>query len=135
VVADLRGDLLGASTDLNAADLRWLSPLALWTSILAGPTALAADQLTSYALVKWTCTTQRQDVLYLIPFVALAIAAGGACVAWQALRRTQENLPTDGGDPQQRARFMAILGLTVTAFFALSIVALAIPPAVLDACH
>jgi len=126
---------LGASTDLNAGDVRWLSPLALWTGILAGPTALAADQLTSYALVKWACTTQRQDVLHLIPLVALAITAGGAGVAWQALRHTQEQLPTDGGRPQQRARFMAILGLTVTAFFAMSIVALAIPPVVLDACR
>jgi hypothetical protein len=126
---------LGASTDLNAGDLRWLSPLALWTGILAGPTALAADQLTSYALVTWTCTTERQEVLYVIPLVALAIAAAGGCVAWQALRHTREHLPTDGGHPRQRARFMAILGLTVTAFFAMSIVALAIPPAVLDACH
>jgi hypothetical protein len=126
---------LGASTDLNAGDLRWLSPLALWTGILAGPTALAADQLTSYALVKWTCTTERQEVLPLIALAALAIAAGGAFASWQALRHTQDHLPTDGGHPLQRARFMAILGLTLSAFFAMSIVALAIPPAVLDACH
>jgi hypothetical protein len=30
---------------------------------------------------------------------------------------------------------MALLGLGVSAFFAVAIVALAIPPAVLDACH
>ena len=126
---------MGASTDLNTGDLRWLSPLPLWTGILAGPTALAADQLTSYALVKWTCATERQELLHLIAVAALAIAAGGAFVSWQALRHTREDVPTDGGQPRQRARFMAILGLTTSAFFALAILALAIPPAVLDACH
>jgi len=126
---------LGAATDLNVGDLRWLSPLPLWTGILAGPVALAVDQLTSYALVKWTCATGRQAPLPLIAVAALAITAAGAFVAWQALRQTHHDVPTDGGHPRQRARFMAILGLTVSAFFALSIVALAIPPAVLDACH
>jgi hypothetical protein len=126
---------LGASTDLNADELRWLSPLPLWAGIFAGPAALAADQLTSYALVKWTCAAGRQELLHLIAVAALAIVAGGALVSWQALRHTPEDMPTDGGHPRQRARFMAILGLTVSAFFAMSIVALAIPTAVLDACH
>ena len=39
-----------------------------------------------------------------------------------ALRRTAGDVPTDGGEPRQRARFMAILGLTSSALFALTIV-------------
>jgi hypothetical protein len=52
-----------------------------------------------------------------------------------ALRRTASDEPTDGGDPRQRARFMAILGLTASALFALTIVAGGIPRWVLDACQ
>src|SRR3954470_19539344 len=135
MAANLRGDLLGTATDLNAGDLRWLSPLPLWTGILAGPAALAADQLISYALVHWTCTAQRQAVLHVIALAALALVAGGAVVSWQALRHSRDDGPTDGGQPRQRAHFMAVLGLALSAFFAVSIVALAIPPTVLDACH
>ena len=56
------------------------------------------------------------------------------CRGWRCSARPT-TLPTDGGDPRQRARFMAILGLTSCALFALAIVAGAIPRWVLDACQ
>jgi hypothetical protein len=141
VAADLRGDLLGAEADVGRGadalydgDVRWLSPLALWTGILAGPVAWAFDLTVSYALVKWTCISQREGVLHLMSTAALVVVAGGAIVSFTALRRTRLTA-TDGGDPLQRARFMAILGLTSCALFALMIVAGAIPRWMLDACQ
>jgi hypothetical protein len=119
---------------LTAADLRWLSPLPLWTGILAGPLAWAFDLGVSYALVKWTCVTNREAVLHLVTLASLVVVAGGAVVSWLARRRTAADLPTDGGTPRQRAHFMVILGLTSSALFALAIVAIAIPLWVLDAC-
>jgi hypothetical protein len=135
VAANLRGDLLGAEADLSPGDLRWLAPLPLWAGILAGPAAWAVDLALSYALVKWTCLGQREAVLHVITLGSLAVVATGAVVSWFALQRTKPDVPTDGGDPRQRARFMAILGLTSSALFALTIVAGAIPSWVLDACH
>jgi hypothetical protein len=126
---------LGASTDLDAGDLRWLSPLPLWTGVLAGPVAWALDLTVSYALVKWTCSSQRQEMVQLTTAVALAMTCGGALVSWLALQHTAADAPTDGGQPRQRARFMAILGLGSAALFALAIVAVAIPRWVLDACR
>ena len=58
---------------------------AQWTGILVGPIALAADQLASYALVKWTCGHQQTWVLYLISLGALAAIAGAAFTAWRVL--------------------------------------------------
>jgi hypothetical protein len=115
--------------------VRGLSPLPLWTGVLAGPIAWACDLGVSYALVKWTCASQRDLPLHAITFVALAVVAAGAAVSWRALRQTSAGAPTDGGDPRERARFMAILGLTSNALFALAIVAGAIPRWVLDACQ
>jgi hypothetical protein len=125
---------LGATADLTASDVRWLSPLPLWTGILAGPMAWALDLTVSYALVKWSCLRHREAVFQLILIGSLTIVACGAVVSWLALQRTARDTPTDGGGPRQRARFMAMLGLASSAFFALSIVALAIPHWVLDAC-
>jgi hypothetical protein len=126
---------LGAKADLTAGDVRWLSPLPLWTGILAGPAAWACDLGVSYALVKWTCTTQRQLVLLAITPVALGVVTAGAVISWLALRRTAADSAPDGGDPLERARFMAMLGLATNALFALAILAGGIPRWVLDACQ
>jgi hypothetical protein len=117
------------------ADLRWLSPLPLWTGIVAGPAAWALDLTASYALVKWTCLTQRETLLHLLTVVALCGVAAGAVVSWLALQHSADAVPTDGGDPRQRAHFMAILGLSSCALFSVAIVATAIPRWILDACQ
>jgi hypothetical protein len=126
---------LGAETDVTAADRRWLSPLPLWTGILAGPMAWALDLTTSYAVVKPVCHTHSDGMLHLIALGCLAMVMGGAAISWFAFQRTAGDLPTDGGQPRQRARFMAVLGMTSSALFAVQILAGAIPPWVIDACQ
>ena len=126
---------MGAATDLTAGELRLLSPLSLWTGILTGPSVWAVDLMACYALVKWACLHHREDVIQLILFGSLAIVAAAAAVSWLALRHTASDQPTDGGDPRERARFMAVLGLASSAFFALMILTLAIPDWVLDGCQ
>ena len=135
MAADLRGDLLAAQADVTAGDIRWLSPLPLWTGILAGPLAWGFDLTMSYALVKWSCNAHREGILRLVTIVAVAVLAVGTTTAWMAFIRTAHDAPTDGGLPRQRARFMAILGLVSSAFFALTIAATTIPQGLLDACQ
>ena len=119
----------------TATDVRWITPLPLWTGILAGPVAWALDLSISYALVKWTCANQRQLSLRFITPAALTLVAAGAVLSYFALQQTAGETPTDGGHPRQRARFMAMLGLAASALFAVAILASAIPRWVLDACH
>ena len=126
---------MGTASHVNAGEVRWLTPLPLWSGILAGPVAWALDLGASYALVKWVCQTSRYEVLSAITVAALVLVCGGAVVSWAAFKRTSGDVPTDGGRPRQRARFMAMLGLTLCALFALQILAGAIPHRVLDACH
>jgi hypothetical protein len=125
---------LGAAAHLTTSDCRWLSPLALWTGILAAPMAWAGDLTASYAIVKWACLTQNEAPLRIIALAALLIALGGGVIAWVSLTHTMGSAPTDGGHPRQRARFMAQLGLASSAFFAVTIAAGTIPQWVLHAC-
>jgi hypothetical protein len=125
---------LGAETHLTVADRRWLSPLSLWTGILAGPVAWAIDLEASYALVRWTCATRRVEVLHAISLLALLITAGGIAISWIALQHTRQ-LSAKGDDEIVRARFMAILGLSTGVLFVAAIIAGAIPRWVLDACQ
>ena len=129
------GEVNGDAEFIRPGDMRWLSPLALWTGILAGPAAWGLDLSISYPMVKWACSNQRGGVLRAMTFAALVLVAGGGIVSFIALRRTAGDTPTDGGNPRQRAHFMAILGLTSCALFALAILAGAIPRWVLDACQ
>lgn len=107
---------------------------AEWTGVLAGPIAFALDLLVSYSLVKWTCGSQHTSVLHLLTVGALLVTAGGAFASWTALAATPEHASSDGGRPVDRARFMALLGLTMSAFFAVVVIANDVPRIVLDAC-
>ena len=126
---------MGAETAVDTNDVRWLTPLPLWTGILTGPIVWAIDLLASYAIVKWVCQTDNYSAFQLISIASLAAVIGAASISYMALLRTRGNVPTDGGRPRQRARFMAILGLVTCGLFALQIIAGAIPHWVLDACH
>jgi hypothetical protein len=106
----------------------------LWSGILAGPIAWAFDLVVSYALVKWTCSSQRTAVLHLVALLALVTIGVGALIAWRALREVSE-ANGSGDEGLQRPRFMAILGLASCALFALTVVAGAIPPFVFNACQ
>ena len=126
---------MGASADLKVGDVRWLSPLPLWTGILAGPTAFAVNLTATYALVKWTCHSDREIVLHLISLAALIIVLAGGWISTVALRQSTAAVPTDAGTPEARARFMALLGIASSAFFIFAVVANAVPQWVLDACQ
>ena len=126
---------MGAQADITANGDWWLTPLPLWTGILAGPVAWALDLETSYAIVKWTCIAGTVRPFQLVTVVALAVTGAGAAVSWRALQQTRHDGPEDGVRPRQRARFMAMLGLASAALFALTIAAAAIPWGVLDACR
>ena len=102
--------------------------------ILAGPIAWAIDLTASYAIVKWTCSSQHTMVLHLITLGALLLIAAGAAASFSALQRTPEQAIDNGPRPFDRGRFMAHLGLLLSAMFAVVVIANAIPRLVLDAC-
>ncbi len=105
-----------------------------WAGLLAGPFAWAADLTASFASVKWVCGSQETWVLHLITIVALLITGGGALSSWIALQEAPPDAAVDGPRPFDRGRFMALLGLAISAMFATVIIANDIPRAVLDAC-
>jgi hypothetical protein len=106
----------------------------LWAGILGGPVAWALDLTISYAIVQWTCSSQYTSVLHLITIAALLITAGGAFASWTALRRAHGAASDDGPRPADRGRFMAVLGLLLSALFALTMIGNAVPRLALDAC-
>ena len=107
----------------------------LWAGVLAGPTAWALDLGVSYSLVKWTCGHQHASVLRLITLGALLMIVAGAIASWRALAAVPTDATDEGGRPFDRGRFMAVLGLTTSALFAVVVIATAIPRWMIDACQ
>jgi hypothetical protein len=113
---------------------------ALWLGVLAGPLAWAALLETNYVLSYVACEQRHTWMLHLATAVALAVVAAAAWVTWQVapaeLHYERERAPsTDPGETAViRARFMAIGGLALCAWFALVIVAMEIPVLVLKPC-
>jgi hypothetical protein len=137
MASNLRGDLLGAKSAVESGFSRvGVTATALWVGIFAGPVGFAGAEFVNYVLSKWTCTHQTKSVQGAVTVVALALAAAGGALAWREFTRIRERSTSgdDGSDPGDIAKFMALLGIASSAFTAVAILALGVPPAVLDAC-
>jgi hypothetical protein len=106
-------------------DIRPSSP-QLWTGILAGPFAFATAFTTKYAMVDWICDHKAEWIFWAITIIALLICIFGAFESWRGLKN---------GEETKRVRFMGYGGLALTAAFAMSIIAMAIPHLYLGACE
>ena len=103
------------------------SSTLLWISIFAGPVSFAVNQMSQYALVAWACLSHREWSLYVIALTSFIAAVAGALLGWIAFSRLDRTL--------QRARFMALSGFILGAFFALSILAMAVPHLFMSPCN
>jgi hypothetical protein len=113
---------------------------ALWVGLLAGPLAWAALLETNYVLSYVACEQRQTWMLHLAAVVALAVVAGAAVLIWRAApdglsAEREREVSTDPAETAiVRARFMAIAGLALCAWFALVILTMEIPVLVLEPC-
>ena len=119
------------STDVpEAADLR-----ALWAGFLLAPIAFLLNLELAYALVPTACSSQNRLLVHGVHLVCLLIALTGGFFALRQWRSFGETWPGDEGGRVSRSRFMAGIGLLLSALFALVIVAQWIPSLVLSPCQ
>ena len=112
----------------------------LWIGVLAGPLCWSALLETNYILSYVACEQRQTWMLHLAAAVALMLVASAAALTWWAAPHgLSYELEREGStDPVEtaivRARFMAIGGLALCAWFALVIIAMEIPVLVLRPC-
>src|SRR5204863_2690613 len=94
---------------------------ALWAGILVPPTAWAADETVSYALVKWACNHHTTTQIQMVTFATLAVIVIAGAIGWRAPRQR------DAAVESERASFMATLGLVTAVLFVVVTIAMAIP--------
>ena len=122
-----------AFSTLRRGSFEWGPRLAvLWTGVLAGPIVWAMLLETHYALSYVACEQRATWMLHLATGVALALIAAAAFGAWRAA----PPLRSSGSEPIAigRARFLALSGLILCAWFAIVVLAMQFPILVLEPC-
>jgi hypothetical protein len=94
-----------------------------WAGVFAGPLAWFASQQASYALVPWVCHGGPLLSIHLTNLVALAVVALAGALAWRDWRRVGNGVSDEGAPPEGRARFLGLVGLTLSSLFGLVILA------------
>jgi hypothetical protein len=98
-------------------------PGRLWLSVLAPPLAALTQLQTNYALVLWACGSGQTWALHLVAALALVVALGSGLFAWRNWHETGASWDDDGAGVLPRSRFMAVVGMLVSAHSALVIIA------------
>ena len=98
-------------------------PGSLWAGVLAAPVAALVQLETNYALVIWACGAGREWALHLVSLLALALTAAGGLLSWRNWRRAGAKWEDEGAGVLPRSRFMAGVGMLISVFISLVVVA------------
>jgi hypothetical protein len=111
------------------------APAALWAGVLAGPLATLTQLQVNYALALWACGAGREWALHMVALLALAVTVGAGLLSWRNWRRAGGGWEDGGAGIVPRSRFMAAVGVLISAFIALVVVAQWIPIFVYGPCE
>jgi hypothetical protein len=96
----------------------------LWFPIVVPPLAALAQQSSMYALVARECAEQQRLPLHVVAAIALLVTLFGVAVAWRHWSAVGVAAPEDSGDARSHTRFLAIVGIAVSAIMALAVIAM-----------
>jgi cytochrome c biogenesis factor len=107
----------------------------LWVGLLLPPIAFLINLEAAYALVPAACSSHNQLPVHLVHIVCLLLAVAGGLTAGRWWKLEGVTWPGEEGSEVARSRFMAGLGVLLSALFILVIVAMWIPSFLLDPCQ
>jgi hypothetical protein len=108
--------------------------MRLWVPVIITPLVVLAQQSVNYALVSLECAKQQRFAIHLVSGTSLIIVLVAIAVAWAAWREPGTDSPDDRGQAVSRVRFLAAIGLALSALMALTIVAQWLTVAVVPPC-
>jgi TRAP-type C4-dicarboxylate transport system permease small subunit len=109
--------------------------LWLWAGLLTAPLAFLLHLQINYMLTTQLCPDGRKLVLHLVTFAFLLVAAVGGFIAWLNWESTGRRWPGEQANVPDRSRFMAVVGLLISALIVLAFIAQLIPQFIFDPCN
>jgi hypothetical protein len=100
---------------------RWPGQMSLALGVLLGPIVALVNQQLIYSADMYACGRNLRGTLHIIPALALVVAAGTCVAAYLNWRAVGKGVEDEHEGIFARTRFLALLGLTISAFSALVI--------------
>jgi len=108
---------------------------ALWAGLLLAPAAFLLNLELSYVMVYPSCVRGTSLPVHVVHAGCILLAALGTVIAWRSWQTEGREWLDEAGGAVGRSRFMAGLGLWVSALFVLVIIAQWIPTFFLHPCQ
>jgi hypothetical protein len=105
----------------------------LWAGILLGPAAWAVDFVLSYAVTHHECSTGAMLWHRTSSVIAVLVTLWGVYLGWEA-KHVLPEVPIHEGTVLARSRAMAMAGMWMGFWFAMIIIAEAVPRFLLSPC-
>lgn len=102
---------------------RWPGLLSLSLGVLLGPTIALANQQLIYTVNMWACGHRMQPVMHIVPALCLVVTLGAAFTAYRDWKAVGGGVEDEEGTVHTRTRFLAILGIALSIFSSLVILA------------
>ena|SRR5512146_2769990 len=112
-----------AADDGVTAFTRWPGLLSLSLGVLLGPVIALTNQELIYSANMWTCGHGYRATLHLIPLLCLIVTVGTAITAYRDWRATGTGLEEEEATIASRTRFLAIVGMGISVFSSLVVIA------------
>lgn len=112
-----------AARDGVSAFTRWPALLGLSLGVVAGPIAALLNQQFMYMVNMWACGRGMQAVIHIVPALCVLVTLGAAYVARRHWRAVGGGVDDEDASIATRTRFVAIVGIAVSLFSALVILA------------
>ena len=106
----------------------------LWFGLLGGALAWKLQLMVNYALVPYACWRELTILVHLASLATLLLALGAAAVSLRSWRSAGSSFELELGGPIGRSRFMALLGVVLSVYFALVILGQWVPNLLLSPC-
>jgi len=109
--------------------------VALWAALLGGPLLLLWIQELNFELVPWACSAGWMPAIHVVCAVAVLLAAACLLTSWRTWKQTGSSWPGDQHGVLVRTRFLAVVGLMISLFSLLAIIALWLTNFLLGPCQ
>jgi len=113
---------------------RWPGLLSLTIGWIGGPLAALANQQLTYMANMWACGRGHHEALHVTPLVCLVIAVAVGMVAYRDWTFAGRGVEDEEASVDTRSRFIALLGIGLSAISALVILAQWLAVFVFDPC-
>jgi hypothetical protein len=107
---------------------------AQWYGVLVGPVTFGVDLLLSYSLVPHACSTGHHYVLHVVTAASFLVVATGLFTSLWLYQHIPGLMPERGDVLMSRPRFMALLGIVLSLYCEVLIIANAFPRFMLNPC-